>query len=74
MGLGTGFMFLAIASGKMQNKEGLKFRLNSMAMSCIGHIGLVLLIISGVALMTPYWSLVAPSPLRIAFFAKHCKG
>lgn len=68
MGLGTsfGFMFLGIAGSKMEKKEQLKFQLNSMALSRMGHIGLTLLIISGIVLMTPYWSILPSSPLLIA--------
>ncbi len=67
MGIGTsfGFMFLGIASGKMEREESLKFRLGAMALSRMGHIGLALLIISGVVLMTPYWSSLTSSPLLI---------
>ena len=68
MGLGTsfGFMFLGIASGKMGKEDRIKFQLKSMALSRMGHIGLVLLIISGIALMTPYWSILPSSPVLIA--------
>ncbi len=68
MGLGTsfGFMFLGIASSKMQKEEGLKFKLDTMALGRMGHIGLTLLIISGMGLMTPYWNMLPSSPLLIA--------
>ena len=68
MGLGTsfGFMFLGIASSKMEKEESLKFPLRSMALSRMGYIGLVLLIISGLTLMTPYWRMLPSSPLLIA--------
>ncbi len=67
MGLGTsfGFMFLGMASVKMQKEEGLKFRLDTMSLSRMGHIGIVLLIVSGIALMTPYWNVLASTPLLI---------
>jgi len=68
MGLGTSFafMFLGIAASKMEKTESEKFRLNSFAISRMGHIGLTLLIISGGYLMTPYWSSLSSSPLLIA--------
>lgn len=68
MGLGTsfGFMFLGIAGGKMEKEERIKFQLNSMALSRMGQIGLILLIISGVALMPPFWSMLPSSPVLIA--------
>ena len=68
MGVGTsfGFMFLGIASSKMEKEESLKFRLRAMTLSRMGYIGLGLLIISGLALMTPYWRMLPSSPLLIA--------
>ena len=71
MGLGTSlaFMFLGIASSKMEEQEAQKFRLNSFALSRMGHIGLALLIISGGYLMTPYWSILTAIPLLIVKLA-----
>ncbi|HMQ60916.1 MAG TPA: hypothetical protein PKE06_09620 [Flavilitoribacter sp.] len=68
MGLGTslGFMFLGIAASKMGKEEGLKFTLNSFALSRMGQIGLVLLVLSGGYLMTPYWKNLGNMPLMIA--------
>lgn len=68
MGLGTsfGYMFLGIAGSKMETAERLKFQLNAMALGRMGIIGLTLLIISGGALMTPYWSILPSSPLLIS--------
>jgi uncharacterized membrane protein len=68
MGLGTsfGFMFLGITSSKMEKEDRIKFKLKSMGLSSMGHIGIALLIISGVALMTPYWSILPSSPVLIA--------
>ena len=65
MGLGTsfGFMFLGMASAQMKSEEATKFRLNSMALAKMGHIGLVLLLLSGGYLMTPYWSSLTSMPL-----------
>ncbi len=71
MGIGTSFafMFLGIASSKMEEKEGLKFTLNTFALSKMGHIGLTLLIISGLYLMSPYWKSLPQYPLLIAKLA-----
>ena len=68
MGLGTsfGFMFLGMASAKMEEPERLKFTLNTFALSRMGQIGLTLLVISGLYLMTPYWRSLANSPMLIA--------
>lgn len=58
MGLGTsfGFMFLGMAASKMEKNEALKFTVNSFALSRMGHIGLALLILSGLYLIIPFWS------------------
>ncbi|MCB0569364.1 MAG: hypothetical protein KDC66_06365 [Phaeodactylibacter sp.] len=71
MGLGTSlaFMFLGMASAKMEKAEALKFRLNTLALSRMGHIGLALLLASGIALMTPHWSELASMPLLMAKLA-----
>ena len=68
MGIGTSFafMFLGIASAKMKDKEAMKFRLNTFALAKMGHIGLTLLILSGLYLMTPYWSSLGANPLLIS--------
>jgi uncharacterized membrane protein len=67
MGLGTSFAhgFLSIATSKMSPEEATKFQLHAMVLSRMGHIGLALLIISGLYLITPYWSMLPDSPLLI---------
>lgn len=67
MGLGTslGFMFLGIASTKMETQDALKFQLNSLVLSRMGQIGLVLLIVSGLFLMEPHWDILPDTPLLI---------
>lgn len=67
MGLGTsiGFMFLGIAASKMKKEEAQKFGLNTYALSKMGQIGLVLLVISGLYLMTPFWKTLPEMPLLI---------
>ena len=68
MGLGTSFafMFLGIAGSKMEKEEGQKFALNTFALGTMGHIGLAMLIISGLYLMTPFWGGLASQPLLTA--------
>jgi len=66
VGTSLAFLFLGIASSKMEKKEALNFRLNTFALIKMAHIGLALLIISGGYLMTPYWKILATSPLIIA--------
>ena len=67
MGLGTSFAhaFLGIATSNMSNDESTKFRMHSLVLSRMGHIGMALLIISGLYLITPYWSILPSSPLLI---------
>jgi hypothetical protein len=68
MGLGTSFanLFLGMASEKMEPEEAKKFRMNAMALSRMGHIGITLLIVSGLYLMTPYWSMLPEMPLLVS--------
>jgi len=68
MGIGTsfGFFFLGIAGKKMEKEERKKFALNSFALSTMGHIGLTMLILSGLYLITPFWASLASRPLLIA--------
>ena len=67
MGLGTGmgFMFLGRASSKMQPSEAKKFTLNSLVISKMGTIGIILLTISGIYLVVPYWYTLGNNPLLI---------
>ncbi len=67
MGLGTSFAhaFLGIITSKMPADEATKFRLHSLVLSKMGHIGIALLIFSGLYLITPYWKILPSSPLLI---------
>lgn len=68
MGLGTSFafMFLGIASSKMEKEEAVKFMLKASSISTMGQIGLVLLILSGGYMITPYLPHLTEYPLLIA--------
>ena len=68
MGVGTSFafFFLGIAGKKMEKEDRMKFALNSFALIRMGHIGLTMLIISGLYLITPFWASLASRPLLIA--------
>lgn len=68
MGVGVGFanMFLGIASKKMVPEEAVSFRLKTMALAKMGHIGLGLLLVSGFYLMTPFWATLGSTPTLIA--------
>lgn len=67
MGLGTSFafLFLGIARSKMEQEEGKRFAMNTSVLSTMGHIGLSMLIISGLYLMTPFWKTLSDRPLLI---------
>ena len=68
MGLGTSiaFMIFGIASSKMEKEEGQKFIVNAFTLSKMGNIGIVILIISGGYLITPYWPILTSMPLLMA--------
>lgn len=67
MGLGTSLahMFLSMASSDLSPEDARKFRMHSLALSKMGHIGLALLILSGGYLMTPYWEHLGSMPYMI---------
>ena len=71
MGIGTGFgfMFLGMAKVKMEEKEGIEFQIKSLALGGMGRVGLVLLILSGGYLMSPYWKVIGEEPLLMAKMA-----
>ncbi len=65
VGTGIGFIFLGRATAKMTREEALKFTLNAMAMSRMGTIGLILLILSGSYLIIPWWPNLPHMPFLI---------
>lgn len=67
MGLGTGFAhaFLGAVASKMTPDEATKFRLHSLILGKMGNTGIILLVISGLYLTTPYWTLLPTMPLLI---------
>ena len=67
MGLGTSFamMFLGMASAKLPPEERFGFMSKASSVSRMGHIGLTLLVISGIYLIIPYWDLLGEMPLLI---------
>jgi len=68
MGLGTsfGFMFLGFKASKMEKEEAHKFMLNTFILSNMGKTGIVLLVLSGGYLITPFLSMLSSMPLLIA--------
>ncbi|MCB9170072.1 MAG: hypothetical protein H6594_06955 [Flavobacteriales bacterium] len=68
MGLGTSFamMFLGIAAARMEPDKRKEFFTNTFVLSRMGHIGLVLLLVSGGYLLTQYLPVISEMPLFIA--------
>lgn len=68
MGLGTSFAhaFLGIATTKMSPEEVVKFQVHSLVLSNMGNVGIGLLVISGLYLITPFWSVLTSMPLLMA--------
>jgi uncharacterized membrane protein len=67
MGIGTGmgFMFLGMASSKMEQHEARKFNINALALGKMGTIGIILLILSGSYLVIPFLPVIAHYPFLI---------
>ena len=57
MGLGTSFAFLFLGRAKS--------KMDTSALSTMGHTGLSMLIFSGLYLMTPFWKTLSARPLLI---------
>lgn len=64
LGLGAGFthLFLGMATKGMDDKQTAQFRIRTLSINIMSKIGIVLLILSGGYLMTPYWSNLASMP------------
>lgn len=71
MGLGTSFAhaFLGIAAAKMTPEEAVKLRVHSLVLGTMGNIGMSLLVISGLYLITPFWSVLTSMPFLMAKLA-----
>ncbi|EGV43357.1 DUF2269 family protein [Bizionia argentinensis JUB59] len=67
MGLGTGFVhaFLGKTLSKMNRNEAKKFRLQIKGVSQMGSIGTILLLVSGIYLLLPFWPVLTEMPLLI---------
>lgn len=67
MGVGVSFVhaFLGKAISKMDREEAIKFRFQTKALSVMGYIGILLLVISGIFLILPYWVAITSFPLLI---------
>lgn len=67
MGMGTGFAhaFLGKSMAKMKLDEAMKLSLQTLALTKMGNIGIVLAVFSGFYLIIPYWSSLTENPLLI---------
>lgn len=67
MALGTGFanLFLGAVASKLEPAERGSFMSKTLILGRMGQIGLVLLILSGFYLLTPYWAALSSMPLLI---------
>jgi uncharacterized membrane protein len=68
MAVGGGFanLFLAAAAAKLEPAERGAFMLRTTVLARMGQIGLGVLILSGLYLITPYWSILSDMPTLIA--------
>ncbi len=68
MGLGSSlaFLFLGIAAGKMEPAKRAGSLLNAFPIARMGQFGLLLLVLTGGYMMTPYWGILSTTPLLIA--------
>ena len=67
MGLGTSFAhaFLANTLSKLEPSEAAKFRTHSKGLSQMGTVGTVLLLVSGIYLLIPFWPVITTLPLLV---------
>ena len=68
LGMGAGFasLFIGSTNKNLSGEERPKFMLRLRALGYMGLSGIILLIISGGYLATPYWSVIETMPLFIA--------
>lgn len=67
MGLGTSFahIFLSKTLLKLSPDEGIRFQRQTKGLSLMGGIGTILLLISGIYLIIPFWPVLKHMPLLI---------
>lgn len=67
MGVGTAFAhaFMGPKIAKLTTEEVVQFNTKTSGLGVMGGVGLVLLIISGVYLLLPFWSVITYMPLLI---------
>ena len=67
MGVGTSFAhaFLGQTISKLERSEAKKFRNQIKVLSQMGYTGSLLLLVSGIYLILPYWPVITTLPLLI---------
>jgi hypothetical protein len=67
LGMGAGFasLFIGIANKKISKEEGPAFMLKLRVLGYMGLTGIILLILSGGYLASPYWAIIGSMPLLI---------
>lgn len=68
MGLGTSFAhaFFGNMLSKLTPEEAAKFRKQTKGLSLMGTVGTILLLVSGIYLIVPFWPVLLTLPLLIA--------
>ena len=59
------YVFIRMSATKLSGNEGKNLLLNVSALYKMGNIGLILVLLTGGYLMTPYWSTLGSTPLLI---------
>jgi uncharacterized membrane protein len=70
MALGAGFssLTLSLVAGKMPKEEAQAFTKKTLSLIYLAKTGVIILLVSGAALMTPYWSQLKTMPtLHVKF-------
>ncbi len=67
MGMGTGFAhtFLGNSMAKMKPDEAMKLCIQTLALTKMGNIGMILSVLSGFYLIIPYWNSLFENSLLI---------
>jgi len=66
VGVSFAYFFLSISRSKMDAESAKKDAIRTMSIGLMGDIGMTLLLVSGIFLMSPYWSALFSTPLLLA--------
>jgi hypothetical protein len=68
LGMGSGFasLFIGASNKNLAGEERVRFMLKLRALGYMGLTGVILLVLSGGYLATPYWSIISEMPFFIA--------